>query len=75
MAVTVELWALGIGIESLTPRPTSCLAVRTMKASACQVRIHRHVVKYVAEANILSEPIKLAPDPQVVHWLRPRRTV
>lgn len=37
---------------------------------AHRIRIDRHVVKYLVDANILSEPTKPTPHPRVVDWLR-----
>lgn len=34
------------------------------------VRVHRRSVRYLVDANVLSEPTKPAPDPTVVAWLR-----
>src|SRR5918999_1823905 len=35
-----------------------------------RVRIDGHVMKYLVDANILSEPTKPAPDRRVIEWLR-----
>ncbi len=37
---------------------------------AGNIRVHRRFVKYLVDANVLSEPTKPAPDPAVVSWLR-----
>ena len=37
---------------------------------AGRVRVHRRSVKYLVDANVLSEPTKPTPDPAVVAWLR-----
>lgn len=39
------------------------------------VRIDGHVVKYLVDANVLSEPTKPAPEPRVVDWLRRNEAV
>ena len=35
-----------------------------------RIRIYRHVVSYLVDANVLSEPTKRDPNPAVVQWLR-----
>ncbi len=35
-----------------------------------RIRIHRHAVSYLVDANVLSEPTKPDPNPAVVQWLR-----
>ena len=35
-----------------------------------RIRIHPFAVKYVVDANLLSEPTRPAPDLRVVEWLR-----
>ena len=35
-----------------------------------RVRVDRHLVKYLVDANVLSEPTKPVPDARVVEWLR-----
>ena len=35
-----------------------------------RIRIHRYAVKYLVDANVLSEPTKRLPDLRVVEWLR-----
>jgi hypothetical protein len=35
-----------------------------------RVRVDRHPVKYLVDANVLSEPTKPVPDARVVEWLR-----
>ena len=37
---------------------------------ANRVRVDRHAVKYLVDANVLSEPTKKMPDSKVVDWLR-----
>lgn len=38
--------------------------------STYRIRIHGHVVKYLVDANVLSEPTKPEPSSQVIDWLR-----
>lgn len=33
-------------------------------------RVHGHVVKYLVDANVLSEPTRPRPQPSVIAWLR-----
>jgi toxin FitB len=35
-----------------------------------QIGVHRHPVTYLVDANVLSEPTKEEPNPNVVQWLR-----
>ncbi|HSF19232.1 MAG TPA: PIN domain-containing protein [Vicinamibacteria bacterium] len=35
-----------------------------------RVGVHRYTLKYLVDANVLSEPTKPEPDPAVVEWLR-----
>ena len=35
-----------------------------------RIRVDGHVVKYLVDANVLSEPTRQAPDLRVVGWLR-----
>lgn len=37
---------------------------------AHRLRVDRHAVKYLVDANVLSEPTKPAPDARVIEWLR-----
>lgn len=33
-------------------------------------RVHRHPVKFLVDANVLSEPTRASPEPRVIDWLR-----
>src|SRR5207249_3976672 len=37
---------------------------------ADRVRVHRRTVRFLVDANVLSEPTKAAPDGKAVEWLR-----
>ncbi|TMQ03574.1 MAG: type II toxin-antitoxin system VapC family toxin [Deltaproteobacteria bacterium] len=35
-----------------------------------RVRVDRHAVSYLVDANVLSEPTKPSPNPRIIAWLR-----